>query len=196
MSDNSENAEGQPIPAEGVEDNLPQWIAGMAQGMAISPAAYILMDTYLAELDAASRAYHDSGDLQYLEQYHGELDDGEYAYDHSTLGEEQVEPTADSTHSSPSASIASHTESYITRYEYYNQDQSGGYYADAYEGNMTSAANGNRNSIDFEGDTAASTASYMSEVEVIRMGQGVPQVEGFLVEIPVRELDDPPDGSV
>ena len=29
-----------------------------------------------------------------------------------------------------------------------------------------------------------------------RMGQGVPKIEGFLVEIPVRELDDPPDGSV
>ena len=47
----------------------------------------------------------------------------------------------------------------------------------------------------FEGDTVASTASYMLEVEVTRMGQRAPQVDGYLVEIPVRELDDPPDGS-
>mmetsp|Transcript_14002 Transcript_14002/g.20040 ORF Transcript_14002/g.20040 Transcript_14002/m.20040 type:complete len:81 (+) Transcript_14002:300-542(+) len=47
--------------------------------------------------------------------------------------------------------------------------------------------------IEFEGNTVASTASYMSEVEVTLLRHGIPQVEEFLLEIPVRELDDPPD---
>jgi hypothetical protein len=44
-----------------------------------------------------------------------------------------------------------------------------------------------------EGDTVTSTASYLLEVMVQRVNQEPSQVVGFVVEIPDRELDDPPD---
>lgn len=43
--------------------------------------------------------------------------------------------------------------------------------------------------ISFEGDTEASTVSYLSTVTVHR----AIQEGGYIVEIPARELDDPPD---
>jgi len=46
------------------------------------------------------------------------------------------------------------------------------------------------------GDTAASTSSYLSVVSISRMGdnQGIASGD-YVVEIPIRELDDPPDVS-
>jgi hypothetical protein len=47
-----------------------------------------------------------------------------------------------------------------------------------------------------DGDTAASSGSYMSRVEVQRVDDGgrpILQLEGHILEIPIRELDDPPD---
>ena len=44
------------------------------------------------------------------------------------------------------------------------------------------------------GETIASTSSYLSELDVVNlMAYGTPRVEGFELEIPRRELDDPPD---
>jgi len=195
MLEGRESDDGQMVVVEGAEDGLPQWIYGMAQGMTMSPAEYVLMDAHFTELNAAVRAYYERGDPQYLAQSEGEFYDREYAYDQSTLGEVQAELTGESVPSSPADSIASSTDSYIAGYEYYTQDPLGSYYGEANEGNIILAANDRRTSISLEGDTVASTASYMSEVEVTRMGQRAPQVDGYLVEIPVRELDDPPDGS-
>jgi len=59
------------------------------------------------------------------------------------------------------------------------------------DGSFTSSS---RLSPGYEGDTTASTTSYLSEVLLFgRIDYGIPQVEGFELEIPERELDDPPD---
>jgi len=56
-SDSSVSVDGQPIPAAGAEAYLPQLIQGVAQGMAISPATYVSLEAYMAELTEASRNY-------------------------------------------------------------------------------------------------------------------------------------------
>ena len=54
-----------------------------------------------------------------------------------------------------------------------------------------------RNNPEYDGDTAASTSSYLSEVEVaVGLGNSIPQVVGFELVIPERELDDPPDRNL
>mmetsp|Transcript_24137 Transcript_24137/g.34595 ORF Transcript_24137/g.34595 Transcript_24137/m.34595 type:complete len:210 (+) Transcript_24137:4617-5246(+) len=76
------------------------------------------------------------------------------------------------------------------------EGDSGSYLGEANTGEHSSETSGRWSGIAFEGNTVASTVSYMSEVEVMMLGHGTPQVEGYLLEIPVRELDDPPDGNV
>lgn len=78
--------------------------------------------------------------------------------------------------------------------ESHTQEHSGSPYSDVYEKGAPSD-NGNLwwDWIDFEGVTVASTASYMSEVEVSRVYRWPLQISGQVVEIPIRELDDPSD---
>ena len=53
------------------------------------------------------------------------------------------------------------------------------------------------NNPDHDGDTADSTTSYLSEVELaVGLENGIPQVVGFELVIPERELDDPPDRNM
>ena len=195
MSDSRDAENGQPVYVAGAEPELAQLIQGMAQGLAISPVVHVTMEAYLAELDEAARAYHESGDQQYLANYEGEFYEDDNAYEQSTNGETQADPLDLLIQSSPEASVASPSESYAGS-EYYNQDHSGGYYGDANEGGMPSDTSDRWGGIEFEGNTVASMASYLSEVEVQMVGQSIPQVDGYLVEIPVRELVDPPDWEV
>ena len=97
---------------------------------------------------------------------------------------------------SPVASVVSPVNSYIAGYEYCNQDHSGGYYGEVYEGGMSFDTSDRQGGIDFEGATVASTSSYMSEVEVLRVDQWPPQGAGYVMETPTRELDDASDGVV
>ena len=76
--------------------------------------------------------------------------------------------------------------------DYYAQDQVESSSRDGEDYSMPSADN-EQVSSGFEGDTVASTASYLTAIEVVRMANREPQTEGFVVEIPMRELDDPPD---
>ena len=51
------------------------------------------------------------------------------------------------------------------------------------------------NMLRFDGDTTDTTTSCLSALNVTRLvAYDVPQVEGCLLVIPIRELDDPPDG--
>ena len=45
----------------------------------------------------------------------------------------------------------------------------------------------------WEGNTEASTRSFLSQVDVYRLDTNEFQLEGHVIEIPIRELDDPPD---
>ena len=54
-----------------------------------------------------------------------------------------------------------------------------------------------RNNPAYDGETVASTSSYLSEVEVaVGLEHRTPQVVGFELDIPERELDDPPDRNL
>jgi len=48
----------------------------------------------------------------------------------------------------------------------------------------------------WEGDTEASSRSFLSQVELYRIESNELQLEGHVMEIPFRELDDPPDGRM
>ena len=89
--------------------------------------------------------------------------------------------------------IAGQSVAYSAGYEHFAQDQVDSSQGESGHYSLLSADMEQMELGDFEGNTVASTASYMTEVAVVMMGSEEPRVIGFVVEIPLRELDDTPD---
>ena len=93
--------------------------------------------------------------------------------------------------------IQQHLATYYGEFYDYNPEQD--YYGEGVGQAAMSRENSEGESVllspTFEGDTVASTATYLSSVSVqsIRGGVGGLQLEDFIVDIPFREQDDPPD---
>lgn len=111
----------QPEQADGAADYLTPLIQGMVQGMAISSAEYVSMDEYLAQLDAASLAFHESGNIQHLQEYHGEFHDTGEVEDQYPPSREQAEFAGSSTGAHPTITTT-RTGYSVAAYEYHTQE--------------------------------------------------------------------------
>ena len=164
---------------------LPQLVQGMAQGMAIAPVSYVTMEEYLARLAEESRAYHESGDQQLRARYAGEF------YDETDVSLQSLERGGyeEPERSEASSDLSATEESIYVALESGSEANPG---ADSGSGatlDMGEWGDG----IEFEGATVASTARYMSDVVVWQIEQGPVRLRNSGADIPIRELDDPPD---
>ena len=190
-SDDIDTIEGR----QGAEytQNMTYLAQGMAQGMAISPAEYVTMDAYLAELEMATQAYQNSGDFQYVAPYAWDFYNEADFY---ARGEQQVEMADEWPELRWERSVESPEETYSSTFEANNPDL--GNDEESLDGNSAEPLDSSVElaGVDFEGSTVASTTSLMSEVEVFRRDGTIIQSAVMPEEIPIRELDDPPDAAV
>ena len=182
-SDNDTIAFEQDIMEEG--NSLPQLVQGRVQGMAIAPIMHVTMEEYLARLAEDAQAYHASGDQQLRARYAGEF------YDEADVSVQSFERRG---YEEPVSIEASHDlgateESLYAAHELGSETHSRADYSSGATLDIGELGNGN----EFEGATVASTASCMSEVVVWQIEQGPVPAGGFEADIPIRELDDPPD---
>lgn len=192
-SEGADIIEGQQGQSADYRRDIPYLVQGAVQGMAISPAEYVTMDSYLAELEAAAQAYQNSGDYQYVAPYAWDFYEEADFY---ARGEQQFELADEWPGMRWERSEESPEEAHSINCESNNQelvDNDEGLY---YNGEEQLESSELWAGVEFEGSTVASTTSSMSEVEASQVDRGIIQLAVMLEEIPIGELDDPPDGAV
>ena len=167
---------GEEFQALAVEpEDLPRMIQGFSQGIALSPVTFMSMDAYIAELEAAAQAYYDGGGMNVRVAYHGEFYESMTEDEQLTFTEGNWDVEADS------IGLGN------------DPDPVGLFYEEVVEDDRSESGSMHDPVLDFEGDTIASTGSEMPELVVRQIDQRPPQITDFVVEIPEREFDDPPD---
>ena len=178
-----------PLPSDpdelGIE--LPPLLYGVQQGLSLSPAAYMEEREVASVLEQAEDLDQDSipdsmpslspGSILHLDEDSSSL---------STDVSEEVQREDSGIEYPPGDDQEAIFES-GDEYTYTSMDNSYHSYGEEAQEMQTAA------DMQWEGETVASTTSFVSRVEVYMNEEDSEHLVGYRSEIPIRELDDPPD---